>query len=991
MLYSTNNPGDINKIQNELQELQRSEDGYQLAGMLMREKSRNCQFFGALTYAVVINSMGPRLNEDRLNALVGELEDQLCRIINEGALEASMVIVRKLLSNLSLIFIHNYQEYINPLESLLRRLCGTENISQVIERLPDSHLLILLILSSIIVEDISKQERASDIHTVVQDHLYKDLTVIYSYVNGISPNRIIDSLALDCLNSWVTYISVAESNSTVRYTSVETLITFLFCHFKVQPNMEDGDTVKLMSKAVGVITEILEINPRMLTSEMKTYLEALIFDHQNWGSFYIETIILGPVRDVYTEETESFVNLIITFLQNDILKLSKSITDLNVQYKIKTLINLTNFPGTPIEDESVSDQFLAFWEEFINIYIDDMDTFEEMFRNFPSDKECFLTERDQIINDVCNIYWEKIHLPEASILESNKLEFLHYRSGVSDLFIAGYSLLGAPFYEKLTRSLVSNIQNINSDSSKIVDIESTVYLLFKITEDCTFYESHSSSLIPYVNSIFEAGLLEVMKVFPTESGIYIYVYSTFVNYLSSIQFYLKGEQGSQFLGTIFDILFSTVLNGPQSLSLNTSKTILKICQECRENLVSFLPNLEVLLVEMLKNMSVDSLIRQRMFSAYTSIAQCMKDPSKLADILNRMLSAIYERAQEVMTAHPQLNEANEEYLLSLLSCVCGVGNACEIPEEVDDFYTEEQKLQVDQFWSLDPYNIKNLVLNIVKEYLLNYPPLVNNTTSTEKCCIILKSGLRELINGPFKFSTDTIFNCVVVKIDNCDIDSIPYLYGLLETVVIVNYRSLDNTLVSQLIQKVFTDNLAFLKSDPYTINAAIELFATMLERKPSLIVGLPVLENSIIMFAIDGLKANENFIIKSILKFWVALITLKKGDKENQEIVKNMMVNTNLGALFVFHLLKAFIETPRSNLDYYYPIFRCLITKYSLDSKKWLQIGLREIKHDKLDDKSIDVLVSKIMMTRGLRAANDVLKKMWLQINGLIEFNSRNF
>lgn len=990
-MYSTRDPEEVNRIQNELQELQRSGDGYQLAGMLMKQPSRNCQFFGALTYAVVINRMGPKLDFDKLEILVREMEGHIYDTIRNGALETSMFIIRKLLSNLSLVFISNHQMYSNPVESLLQSICGNADISTAIGGLSDVHLMVLLIFSSVIVEDIAKQERTAEIHTVVERELYKDLVITYNFLNSNSRSVAIDSLALDCLNSWVTYISVAESNSQVRYTSVEALITFLFNHFLIQQDPEEGEALKLINKAVGVLTEILEINPRMLTPEMKSYLDDLLFQPQNWGAYYIDKIILGESKDMYQEEIESFVNLLITFLQNDILKLSKSIMQESTQYKIKALVTLTNFPGIPIEDESVSDQFLTFWEEFINIYVDDTDTFDAMFSDAPNDKLNFLAKRNEIINDICSIYWNKIHLPELNILEANKLEFLHYRSGVSDLFIAGYSLLSVPFYEKLTKSISANILEIDGNPEKIIDIESTLYLLFKITEDCTFYESQSSVLIRHVDLLFESRLLDVMKLYPAEEGIYRYVYSTFVNFLSSIQFYLKGDRGSPYLGTIFNLLFSIILNGPQSLSLNTSRTVLKICQECRENLTSFLPTLELLLVEMLKNPLIDGLIRQRMFNAYTSIAQCLKEPSKFSDILNRMLRAIHERAIDVMKSHPQLNENEEDYLLSLLSCICEVGKACEIPEEVDDFYSEEEKFLVNQYWIEDPLLVKDLILNIVKEFFLNYTPLINNTTCAEKCCLILKAGIREPIEGPFKFSMNTIFNFILAKIGNCNIDSVPYLYGLIETVVIVNHKVLNQDIVGQLVKRVFTDHIDFLKSDPYTINSAIELFATILERNPSLIIGLPVFENAIVGFAIDGLKAHETFIIKSILKFWVALVALKKGSKENQDFIRNMMVNTDLGTLFVFDLVKAFLGTPRSNLDHYYPIFRNLITKYPIELKKWLQVAFKEIKNEKLDEKSIDLLINKIMTTRGQRSANDILKQIWLQFNGLIEFNSRSF
>lgn len=57
-LYQPGNPEIISQIQNQLQTLQRSNDGWQLADALLGYEDINIRFFGALTFTVKLNNDG---------------------------------------------------------------------------------------------------------------------------------------------------------------------------------------------------------------------------------------------------------------------------------------------------------------------------------------------------------------------------------------------------------------------------------------------------------------------------------------------------------------------------------------------------------------------------------------------------------------------------------------------------------------------------------------------------------------------------------------------------------------------------------------------------------------------------------------------------------------------------------------------------------------------------------------------------------------------
>lgn len=988
-LYSTREPDEIYRIQNDLQALQKSPHGYQLAKQLMLQSSKNCKYFSALTYSVIINGT-KQFDDARLSELIAETRSYIFNLM--GEFSSNLFIIRKLLSNLALLFLYNSTKFNRPIEALVTQ-DQSYNLSLALPQIVSSNnnlLTVLILFNSIIVEELMKVEQLSDIHSKVYNNVFGNFNTVIQYLSSIQIPYDIDLQSLDCLNSWVVYISMAESQSSVRYTDYNTdsLIRFLFNHF--HSHDFNDDSIEIFNKAISVTTEILEMNPRMLNSDLKALLKRILFEHGNWGFQFINNIIFNDIHENYEDEISNFINLLTLFILNEFLYITKNLTTPLNQFILNVFVKLTDFPGKAIVDEKLSEQFLGFWEEFINVFVDDEATIEERLNTLSEEeKHLFHYQRDELCNSICKIYWGKLTLPSESEYLANKSEINYFRSNVGDFFSIIYSLLKVPFYETLTQGAIAQINDFNdNDISKIYGIESTLFILYKINEDCTFYESQSCILLPHVNNLLNNGLLQILSILDPKMDNYSIILSTIIKYISSIQFYLKSNEGTQFLGVIFELLFSIVLSDNHSLSLAASKTILGICQENRDNLIQFLPDLEKLLIKMIQTPTIDNLIRQRITNSFISIAQAIPDPNKFSPIIFHILHEIKVISQRSMQ-ETDVNDDKLEYLLSLLACVVESGKACIISEEVEDIYTPDQMNIINSFWQEDNMNIKQMILNIIEEFSLNYKPFITNPTVTEYCCQIFKCCLNEPMNGPFKFDLPIILDYLVLKINNCDSNSVNFIFRLVETIIITNSKDLDKDTISTLVQKLFTEKLDFFGSDPDLIQAALELFTTILDRKPSLLIHLDIFKNVVINFAVEGLSAHEALIIKTCLKFWISLLSMKRGNQLDQDLIKQLMIEQNLGAVFTSKLLHAFIHTSRSSLDYYYLIFRNLISKYSLPLKNWI-IGSYDpsFKHT---EKEFGTFLNKIMITRGQRSANDVLKQFWLHENGLIEFNTQKY
>ena len=90
---------------------------------------------------------------------------------------------------------------------------------------------------------------------------------------------------------------------------------------------------------------------------------------------------------------------------------------------------LSSIPGIPMEDENVSEQFIVFWEDFTETYIDDA---EEMKPQFTADQDQanFIAKRNEILLEVSRIFFKKVlYYPAAT------KEFRLYRNSVAELLV----------------------------------------------------------------------------------------------------------------------------------------------------------------------------------------------------------------------------------------------------------------------------------------------------------------------------------------------------------------------------------------------------------------------------------------------------------------------------------------------------------------------------------------------------------------------------
>lgn len=978
-MYSSNDTKKIRQIQDYLLPLQKSDSGYDLGILLLQQQSYSCKYFGALTITVFINTHLKKLQEvSAWNPIMDQLIGFIHQLLPD--VNKSLFIIKKILSNILLLYMNFYQNI--DLDGLVNKLNNST-----------ADNFILITFYTILVEDLSKKDISPDLHSIIHQVFNKNICQLYIDRKNGSP----DSLQLlHCMNSWFIYISIAEHNSPEIYTfqQVEPLIDFLISQFRINHDLI-VDQMEVLLQSFQVLTEILETCPKFL-NPIKPVLTAFLFDSSLFGVYFINNICFHPVySQEFAEEIECFINLLIAYLNNNMMYISRNLLNQDIENLLIIILKLSASDGNPIVDEKASEQFLIFWEEFLNFYVDDDQILKESLKERYPD---FIQVRNKLLTRLSSIYWKKCQFFQGA----PKQEFSHYRTQVADLFLVLYQLLNAELYSLFTQSVAHQLQNHDEQSER--NIEASLYLLYKITDDLTFYDDESTEkLIPYIEHMFDHNLISSFQKL-TNGNSQIDV--TLLNLLSSIHFYFKKEPGSKRLAETFNFLFSIILESStttnvnqKNLSLVASKTVLKICQDSQETLISFLPNLQVILNEMIRNVEVDCLIRERMTNAFISIAQSMKNPSSLGNIIFELMQSIISASQILIEnssslvanretyTDEEMKEKLMDYAISLVSCINEIGKASQLPEDVDDYLSPSQAAEINDYWKKDPLAVKSLILNCISHFSLNFG--AENTLVTEKCCCILKNGLCEAINGPFKFDIKTILEYLITKI-NRSLQSLPYVHKLVETIIITNSKEITPYIMEEIIRNLFLDNKQTFSEDVDVVKSSLDLFNTTIETSPGLLIQLPIFQSDILSFALDALRHHEPFVTKSVTKFWITIISMRKGTFENQQIFKEIMVGNHgqFGQQLTECLTLAFTTNHRSNLDLFYPIFRNLIAKFPMQFKIWFKHVLltKCLKQGRFEENEVDGLIARLMITRGQRQANEVLKKFWLQINGLRDY-----
>lgn len=963
----------MHQLQRTLHQLQRSPHGVAVAAYLLAQPSPNCRYFGALTYAVVIQHAGA--DDGLWRRLYGDIVAHLRHAVGDTPVQ--LFVARKLMSDVAQLFFRNAAAIGDPVARFLADVLQVAAPHHQYAQLAAPHWGLVLMFFSVLAEDLLRwDDPRSPAAAAVHDLVFPHLGAAY-HALGVQKQRRqlapdLNMQALDTLAAWMQYMPNMRGDNQADADTIACLGDFILGQFGAG-GPDDTELLALARQSMRVMNEVLEINAVFFPAPQRARLELLLLE--DWGAAFVAEVAHPDARDEFRDELAAFVDLFISYSSSTLLR-HVDVVKPHAQKVVAVAFRLTALAGVPLHDDLVSERMIEFWDDLASALQDAADM-NESVADCDTDGAAhrrFVAERDAILARVADIYWQKCHLPPAAIHHELEAEFASYRTSVADLMVVIFLILQEKLYARLAEALVREI-----GAGAVADMEATLYLMGKINDDSMEFELQVAMLGKYSARVLDAGLLDVVSGAAVHSRHGRLLLSTAVDYLASNQGFFRSESGHGYLRQVFDVLFPIMMSGLSRLALAASRTAAQICEEASQWLVPALPNIEAVVLELLRNPDADSMIRLRMFTAYSVIARSIPDVAQHAGLVHGLVTALGEYASRA--------PHNEEYVLLLASCLVGVGKGCSLPDEVVEEMSSENRQSYQTFWAEDPLGVKPLILLTLRKLCIESPfsqsPLV-----VEKYTAALKVGMSDALGGPFTLADAEIAEHMVLAVNTVgNVNAAPCIFKLFETFICVRFAHLGVDFVGELTDSLFTERLAFVVSDLDIVSSAVDVFSKMLEKRPVLLLRSRAF-GSVIDFAVQGLLANEVFVVKSTLRFWTTFLNLKKGSQEDQALVGEILVNQGLGQIVSTNLVGAFLRAPRSSLENYYSIFRALLAKHTLAFKSWFAAAI-ETASLNIDAKDLQLLSHKLLSTRGRRTANDVLKELWMRGNNMVEYNTQ--
>ncbi|CAI6512978.1 AIS_HP2_G0018860.mRNA.1.CDS.1 [Saccharomyces cerevisiae] len=1068
-LYSPHPKHDVHQIQQSLQSIQKSEQGFHLANELLSDDkySANIKYFGALTLTVQLNTRGENDYETLWNVFKSNLsyltKFSTLYISNPNMYGQSLIIIKKLMSNLSMIFTrinepqlnstdseNMIEQWNNPINTFIQLmsfqnqnvhaeqlLFDSINCSLTYEQLSQfaslsqKHNELVLTFTEIIVEDLTKfqtkRHSMSQIHDIVHEYLYISTMALINL--NLTVSAIFNPIVFDCITAWVNYISLTRGVSPSGRMDLSEIFQNLID--LMYQSTEGSDGYDNAEKILTIFGNVFANDPLLMSYDLREQIECIflgvvrsdsgITDSSNKNSWMLQYMNYLVTNEFFSELKELTI-CIVDFLQINTLSVcNKLFTNIQVtdngqvqdefiKEYIKVLLQLTNFPLTPVLQEFFSVRMVDFWLDLSDAYTN---LATETLR--PNSIEL----STQIFQQLIDVYLPKISLSvKQKIVEedgetTSMNEFDDFRNAVCDLAQSLWSILGN---DNLTNVLINGMGQIPAasdesltikDSDPMFQIETMCFVLNTILVDMTLSESSWIKNILDSNKFFNQNVLSVFQTgFQTSADtkvgriLKLDIVRTSTTLMGTLAGYFKQEpfQLNPYIETLFQGLHTctnfTSKNEQEKISndkleVMVIKTVSTLCETCREELTPYLMHFINFLNSVIRlESNVSHFTRTKLVRSIGYVVQCqvVGGPEVQAKYISQLTDLLNGSIEHCLASSVQLQE-QQDYINCLLCCISELATALIQPTEIIENDALLQRLtDFQNFWSTDPLQIRSKILRTIDEVLDN-PIYGKNSAFVEIGCLIVGKGLNLPEDEPFflKYTMSDVMNFVLKHVPNCELGtSLPYFVYLLEK-LILEFRS---QLISQEFDFMFEKILlayydTYIINDPDLLQMTIGFVNNVLDVKPGLAIGSKHWTSFILPHFLKLLPSREKFTIVAVAKFWTKLINNKKYNQEELTTVRQQV--SSIGQELVYQTMYGLFHTQRSDLNSYTDLLRALVAKFPNEARDWLVVVLPRICNNPAGHEKF---TNKLLITRGSRAAGNVILQWWLDCTTLPNYQT---
>lgn len=882
---------------------------------------------------------------------------------------------------------------------------------------------LLLTFTEIIVEDLTKlqtrRHSTPRINEIVHKHLYITTMSLLNVNLTSTPVDQIDDTIFKTVTAWVTYVSLTRSGNISMDLSelFQNLINLMY-----QSN-DDTDSFNVAERIISIWSYIFSNDTTLMNYELREQIEATFLgvtrsgnadvSKNQWLLQYMNHLV---TNEMITELKELSI-CIVDFLQISSLDLCNKLftktanNEAIIQQYIKVLLQLTNFPLLPVLQESFSIRMVDFWLDLADSYL-----------NLPNEALApnAINVAVDIFQQVINIY-----LPKISLLNKQKIiedgndetlihEFEDFRSAVTDLSQSLWSILGN---EHLTNILISGIGSNDAsgivtngtDFSSYYQIEAMCSLLNKLLVDMDLSISPWIVNILTKNPFFIQNILLLFKTGltmdqqnPNNGPLKLDFIRSSSNLIGSTCGYFNRDpkELNSCIETLFQGLETCTAKNTANKNNNVPekikeiddkfeviviKTIATVCDVCRKQLPNYLVHFFNVFNNLLQYESnVSQFTRGKLARCIGYIIECQYElgPETQAKYIVQFLDMINGYVDTCLSSDPSsITSQQVDYIHTMLECISEFGSSMINNNEEENEQLLQQLPHYQQFWAADPSGCRTRVMGLIEKILTNSIYSTNSSFIEVACLLLGKTLILKEVEPHFlKFSMADIIQFVLKHLNEHNyVSSLPFFVYLLEKLVSHYKDNLSANEFDYLFKEIFLKYYSqYIASDPDLLQSMINFIISVLDVKPSLVVNSSEWMNFILPTFVKLLPSNEKFTIFAVTKFWTKVVNNRKYTQQDLQLTRQQIIM--IGSELVYQTMLGLYNTQRSDLNSYTDLLRALVAKFPIETKAWLIETLPKICNNPTVHEKF---INKLFITRGSRAAGNVILTWWLDVTSL--------
>ncbi|TKA78591.1 hypothetical protein B0A55_03875 [Friedmanniomyces simplex] len=963
----------VAEINDQLLQLQRSAEGWQLADALMSSSDQNVRFFAANTFTVKLNNDGPKLDGDTARTIQMRLISWLVRLSRQG--EGAMVI-RKLCSTLTTYFVRSPTLWQRPLthvgvslqtgDSITEDEANDVSAERLSKALNPSETVILLWFSATLADEVSRLDGNTPAHSQVHrqmEEIVRDASSILASAFR-TPDLKVRAEGLKAFLTWVNYAQPMWPRRPEALQHLRNLIESA-AQVLIDPTLQH-DALDIFRDILESYTSFfqphhMQLLGRILSEHVQPKLLQALQDGDPEGLPYGQMVTafgVANVQDVVEQpETSESAGTVIG-LHFDILRA----------------------PGYPGDEDELSVMSIEFWNTYVE-YVNDTVFSQDAEEPPPS----WLAYAKSILTQLVELLWAKMCTPPANVAKNwtddEHEGFKEFRLDSTDLMLSIFVVLGKDMLQQLVTLIIQSL-----DNKKWRAVEAALFCLNALADNVLEDQAGEDILAGVFGSTLFREVGDFSQTIPSQAR------RTAIDVLGSYGQYI--ERHAEYLPDTVRFLFASLETG--LLANTAAKSIAALCSACRSSLTGELGGFLRQYQAFLSGPTSDPYTKEKVIGAIAAIIQALKPESaKVAPLL-----ALLENVEkDVQMAKSYAAEADMDGAETLgvmgLNCLANIGKNLQQPEDVpiNIYDDDEQRPGQPGFWESE--QAKGVQQRIMGCFSV-LEVLGNDGDAIEAACQVLRSGFAETEPGPFVLPA----SITVSFLQQCSVTT-PRLESVLSTACILitqHSKSGSNripTEVNAICEQVaaFIQQLGHSSQDPSIAQGCIDVFCRLVPYY----IHLPFVHGSalsqqlpaVLNFTLHAIESPDIFPRRSAAEFWAKLIrplSIESQDGLQQSIAR---VITAYGLQLSLILMRQIGGLgQRSELDYLCEPLKALVANVPA-ARGWLEAALFSDGFAAVTDRVSDVekrrFLQQLMGLRGdNRKTKDVVREFYAACRGTV-------